>query len=148
MVQRWHRLAPLGLAMSLAVVFVACSSGGGASYGQTYLTSADIVVAEHESAYDVLASHRRLIVTGSEITMKGGNDLAGQSNAYSSPLMVINGDYNIQNYITVLQLIPADDVAYIRLYVASDVPAAYRVNRQSSQGVVEIQTKSGTKPGG
>ena len=147
MVQRWHRLAPLGLAMSLAVVFVACSSGG-VSYGQTYLTSADIVVAEHETAYDILKSHRRLIVTGSGIMMKGGNDLAGQSNAYSDPLVVINGDWNVENYVTVLELIPADDVAYIRLYVASDVPASYRASRQAAQGAVEIQTKSGTKPAG
>jgi hypothetical protein len=147
MVQGWHRLPPLGLAMSLAAAFVACSSGG-VSYGQTYLTSADIVVAEHESAYDVLKSHRRLIVTGSQIMLKGGNDLAGRSNEYSDPLIVINGDYNIANYVTVLELMPADDVAYVRLYSASDVPATYRNDPQSSQGVVEIQTKSGTKPAG
>lgn len=144
--------APIGRTTSLISVAVSllalagCASSG-PSYNQLYLTSSEIAVDQHETAYDVLTKHRRLIVTGSEIALDGGNDLSGISNEYSIPLIIVNGDKYIQNPITMLRLIPADDVASVRIFFASQVPPEFRASGWEG-GVLSVRTKSGTKPPG
>ncbi len=138
---------PVRLAVAIfgSVLLVACG-GKSASYGDVYLSADDIRVDTDATAYDVLANHRKLIVTESGIGFKGGSGSAAD-NTYYVPRIVINDDVLIQNPILVLRLIPADDVKEIRLYYADEVPIQYRV-LSTAGGVIAINTKSGTKPPG
>ena len=141
-------LVALSTALIVSVPFSACSSTGDqVYYNQLFLTARDIAVEEHETAYDILTWHRRLIVTGDVIGFKGGDDRQGYTNQYSVPLLVVNEDPYIQATTQVLRLIPAADVASIRLYHASEVPPRYR-RPGAEGGIIEIITISGTRPPG
>ena len=138
---------PVRLAVAIfgSALVLACG-GKSASYRNVYLSADDIRLDAHATAYDVLASHRKLIVTESVIGFKGGSGSAAD-NTYYVPRIIINDDVLIQNPLLVLRLIPADDVKEIRLYYADEVPVQYRV-LSTAGGVIAIQTKSGKKPPG
>lgn len=131
------------LVAGLALVSAACASGGTnhlPTFTGLYITSEEIAESGLESAYEVLANHREMIVTGSDIAFRGGNNLDGDNEFYTRPMVVVDGNRDIGDVTTVLRRIKAEEIALIRLVYASDVRADNR-RPEATGGVIEITTK-------
>lgn len=128
----------------LTGTLVACASGGGGrSYTRLLITPADIAGRGYETAYEVLTHHRDLIILEGGIGFRGGNDRPGTGRAaqtYTSPLLVLDGDQDLNDPITTLRQIPAGEIVSIRLWRASMVPPEYR-RPGAEGGVIEIRTR-------
>lgn len=126
-----------------ALVFIgaACAGGGGApSFTSLYITAEDLEGTGVESAYDVLAHHRELLVFGSRIAFRGGNDLQGENERYFEPLLIVDGNRDVGDVTTALRRIPAEDISSIRLVFASELGPEDR-RPEASGGVIEITTR-------
>lgn len=132
------------LVLAAAGALAACASGGGGrSYTRLLITPADIAGTGYETAYEVLTHHRDLIILENEIGFRGGDDRSGTGRGamtYTRPLLVIDGDQDLNDPITALRQIPAGEIVSIRLWRASMVPPEYR-RPGAEGGVIEIQTR-------
>ena len=141
----------VGMAMTLAsVVMTACaSSGRPGTYTRLVITGSEIRQAGYSTAYEALTHHRELIFSEAQIGFRGGNDSAFGSGAqdYTVPMLVVDGDFNLNDAITTLRRIPADDILAIRLYRTSMVPPRYR-RPGAEGGVIEVSTRLGSEAAG
>lgn len=131
------------LGVGLALALGACASGASnrlPTFTGLYITSEEIAESGLESAYEILANHREMIVLGSDIAFRGGNNLNGENEFYTRPMVVVDGNRDIGDVTTVLRRIKAEEIALIRLVYASDVGPQNRRPRATG-GVIEITTK-------
>jgi hypothetical protein len=107
------------------------------------ITGTEIRVAKYRTAYEALTHHRELIVLEGEIGFRGGDESAfgRDSQEYFKPMLVVNGNFNMNDTITTLRHIPAENILAIRLYRSSMVPPKYRIRSESRNGVIEVNTK-------
>lgn len=147
---RERRRGSAGIAMALAaVVMTACaSSGRPGTYTRLVITGSEIREAGYSTAYEALTHHRELIVFEDEIGFRGGNDGAGvfgrMTQEFYEPLLVVDGDFNLNDAITTLRRIPAEEIITIRLYHRSMVPPRYR-RPGAEGGVIEVSTRVGSE---
>lgn len=132
-------------AMLLAALFSACASGGTRSgtYTRLVVSGAEIREDGYSSAYEALTHHRELVIFEDRIAFEGGDDRSGLGRErleYTVPMLVVNGNYNLNDAITTLRTIAAADIVAIRLYYASMVPAEYR-RPGAEGGVIEVTTR-------
>ncbi|MDX1578179.1 MAG: hypothetical protein R3266_06830 [Gemmatimonadota bacterium] len=105
------------------------------------ISGEEIREAGYDSAYEALKNHRQLIVFEEEIGFKGGDDYAfgRAAQGFYVPLLVVDGDWNLNDNATTLRRISADEIVSIRLYRASQVPPRYR-RPGAEGGVIEVRT--------
>jgi len=106
------------------------------------MTGDQIRTDGYRTAYEALTHHRELVVFEDQIGFRGGADSAFGSDqqAFTIPLLVVNGNFNQNDAITTLRRIPADEILSIRLYRTSMVPPAYR-RPGAAGGVIEVTTR-------
>ena len=142
MTQGKRRLA--GAVTAMVLVAAACASNSRTgTYTRLLITGSEIRDAGHASAYEALTNHRELIVFEGQIGFRGGNDMSTFGSAtqeYHVPLLVVNGDFNLNDEVTTLRRIAADDIVSIRLYHTSMVPPRYR-RPGAEGGVIEVSTR-------
>jgi hypothetical protein len=128
--------AALGL-----VAFTACGSGGGHTFTRLSISPGEVRESTYGTAFEILSHHRELIVFEDRIGFRGGADLDGfDRRSYSVPILVVNGDRNLNDPITVLRRLSAEEISVIELWRASMVPPEYR--RPGWQGgVIWIRTR-------
>lgn len=129
----------------LAVLVAGCASGGrpSGSFSRLVISGEEIREAGYDTAYEALTHHRDLIVFESRIGFKGGDDRSGTGRAtqtYTVPMLIWNGDQDLNDAVTTLRQIPAADIISIRLYYASMVPPEYR-RPGAEGGVIEVRTR-------
>lgn len=129
------------LAAAAALVALVACAGKSTSFKSLYITGPEIRDSGVESAYDVLANHREIIIVGDEIAFRGGANFDGETERYSTPLLVVDGDRDLGDPTTVLRQIKAEDIALIRLIYASQVGPRDR-RPQAAGGIIEITTQS------
>ena len=100
--------------LALSVLSAACSSSSADP-------EVDFVSIEGQTAYNLLANRRDIVVTGNQIYLQGGFDLDGSNNDLYQPVMVINGSWNLNDYVTELRQISATDVVSMEIFQASQV---------------------------
>ena len=127
------------------VAFSACASGNSRSgtYTRLLITGEEILGDGYGTAYEALTHHRHLIVFEDRIEFEGGDDRSGlgsQQKHYTVPLLVVNGDYNLNDTITTLRGIPAENIIAIRLYYTSMVPPDLR-RPGAEGGVIAVDTR-------
>lgn len=127
-----------------AVLTSACASGGRpGTYTRLLITGDEIREAGYSTAYEALTHHRELIIFEGQIAFEGGDDRSGLGRArttYTVPMLVLNGDHQLNDAVTTLRQIRAADIVSIRLYYASMVPTEYR--RPGAQGgVIAVVTR-------
>lgn len=139
-IRRW-----VGLVLCVgALGSTACaSSARPGTYTRLLITGAEIRAAEYRTAYEALTHHRELIVLEGQIGFKGGNESAfgGDAQEYFKPMLVVNGNFNLNDAVTTLRRIPAANIQVIRLYRSSMVPPKYRIRSESRGGVIEVSTR-------
>jgi hypothetical protein len=129
-------------ALALGLIAVAaCGSGGGHTFTRLSISPGEVQESAYATAFEVLSHHRELIVFEDRIGFRGGGDLDGlDRQVYSVPILMVDGDRNLNDPITVLRRIPAEEIAAIELWRASMVPPEYR--RSGWQGgVISIRTR-------
>jgi hypothetical protein len=123
------RVLPL-LAIVLAVAgFAACAGSGGLTFTRLSISPGEIRESSYETAHEVLSHHREIVLFVDRIAFRGGDDREGlgiDRQTYTRPLLVVNGERGLNDPITVLRLIPAEEIAFIELWRASMVPPAFR----------------------
>lgn len=136
---------------ALAALLTACASGGSVpTFTSLTITGSEIQDSGLETAYDVLASHRELLVTGDEVAFRGGYDLDTNDSRskpvggvrYYRPMIIVDGNRDVGDVTTALRRIPAQTILLIRLIYASEVPARMR-RPEAAGGVIEITTREG-----
>ncbi|GEM_PF-6152232 len=126
------------------IISTACASAPrSGTYTRLVITGAEIRAAKYRTAYEALTHHRELIMLEGEIGFKGGDESAFGRGAqeYFKPMLVVNGNFNLNDAITTLRRIPAENILAIRLYRSSMVPPKYRVRSESRNGVIEVNTR-------
>jgi len=127
------------------VTLAACSSGNPRSgtYTRLLITGDEIRADGYTTAYEALTHHRDLLIFEDRITFQGGDDRSGLGRSrkqYTIPLLVVNGDFNMNDAITTLRQIPAKDIIAIHLYYASMIPPD--LQRPGAEGgVIAVDTR-------
>ncbi|WP_419948449.1 hypothetical protein [Candidatus Palauibacter sp.] len=144
--ERTRRSATVAMTL-VAMAMTACASAGRpGTYTRLVITGSEIREAGYGSAYEALTHHRELIIFEDRIGFRGGNETAFGSAAqdYYVPMLVVDGDFNLNDAITTLRRIAADDILAIRLYRSSMVPPRYR-RPGAEGGVIEVSTRLGSE---
>ncbi|MDX1395063.1 MAG: hypothetical protein R3195_11755 [Gemmatimonadota bacterium] len=139
------RVSPVALTLLSAAVLAACASGGGRrmTFTRLVVSGAEIREAGYSTAYEALTHHRELIVFEDRLAFEGGDDRSGSGRdriTYTVPLLVVNGDFNMNDAITELRQIPSAEIVQIRLYYTSMLPPEYR-RPGAEGGVIEVTTR-------
>jgi len=102
----------------------------------------EIREAGYRTAYEALTHHRELVIFEDRIGFRGGNEEAfgREAQEYFRPLLVVDGNFNLNDAITTLRRIDAADILSIRLYRSSMVPPEYR-RPEARGGVIEVSTR-------
>ena len=142
---RWlnPRIALAVVIVPLIVSFTACSGAGGHTFTHLMISPGEIQESTYETAYEVLSHHRLLVLFEDRIAFRGGDDREGRGidlQTYTQPLLVVDGDQDLNDPITVLRLIPAEQISFIELWRASMVPPEYRRPGWVG-GVISITTR-------
>lgn len=131
------------LATLLVAGAAACASGGRpGTYTRLLITGDEIREAGYSTAYEALTHHRDLIVFEDRIAFEGGDDRSGLGRdrmTYTVPMLVVNGDHQLNDAVTTLRQIPASEIVSIRLYYASMVPTQLR-RPGAEGGVISVVT--------
>ncbi len=139
-----RRWAAIATTMALMAATACASNPRPGTYTRLIITGSEIRADGYRSAYEALTHHRELIVLEDEIGFKGGNDSAAlfgrQTQEYFVPMLVVDGDFNLNDAITTLRRIPAEEIVSIRLYHQSMVPPRYR-RPGAEGGVIEVNTR-------
>lgn len=113
------------------------------TYTRLVITGDQIREDGYATAYEALTHHREIILFEDRIAFQGGDDRSGLGRDrldYYEPMLVLNGNYNLNDAITTLRQIRAAEIITIRLYYASMVPAEYR-RPGAEGGVIEVTTR-------
>jgi hypothetical protein len=123
------------------IAVAACGSGGGHTFTRLSIFPGEVRESTYETAFEILTHHRELILVEDRIAFRGGADLNGLDRQnYSAPILIVDGDQNMNDPITVLRRLPAGQIAVIELWRASMVPPEFR--RPGWQGgVIWIRTR-------
>lgn len=89
-------------------------------------------------------NHRELLVVAGDIAFRGGYDLQGESERYTEPVLIVDGNQDLGDVTTELRRIKAEEIALIRLIHASEVPPEER-RPGTRGGIVEIATLDGPR---
>lgn len=137
-----HARTLLGMSvLASGLVATACGSGGGHTFTRLSISPGEVRESDYETAFEVLSHHRELILMEDRIGFRGGGDLRGfDRRVYSVPIVMVNGDRNLNDPITVLRQIPAEEITIIELWRASMVPPEYRRPGWRG-GVIWIRTR-------
>jgi len=131
-------------ALLLIGLSTACASTGrSGSYSRLFITGAEIRENGHETAYEALTRHRELVIFEDRLAFEGGDDRSGLGRdkmTYTVPMLVVNGDYNLNDAITTLRRIRAEDIISIELFYASMVPPQFR-RPGAEGGVISVITR-------
>ncbi|WP_420440680.1 hypothetical protein [Candidatus Palauibacter sp.] len=146
--QRTRRSAVMATTMALMAALMAvaaCASNPRpGTYSRLIITGGEIRDAGYRSAYEALTHHRELIIFEDRIGFRGGNDgsnlFGRQTQDYYVPLLVVDGDFNLNDAVTTLRRIPAEEIVSIRLYHQSMVPVRYQ-RPGAEGGVIEVNTR-------
>jgi len=135
-------LAPTVL---LLMVFLgACASTGrSGSYSRLVISGAEIREDGYATAYEALTHHRELVIFEDRIAFEGGDDRSGLGRdrmEFTVPMLVVNGDYNLNDAITALRQIRVEDIVSIQLYYTSMVPPEFR-RPGAEGGVISVTTR-------
>lgn len=138
----YRRTLLITSAATFAFIAIAgCGSGGGHTFTRLAISPGEVRESAYRTAFEILSHHRELIVLEDQIGFRGGGDLRGfDRNEYSVPILMVNGDRNLNDAVTVLRRIPAEEIAVIELWRASMVPPEYR-RRGWEGGVIWITTR-------
>ena len=134
------RVAVGGIALS--TLFLACASSGSGRYRRLVISGDEIRADGFGTAYEALTNHREILIFDGRLAFEGGDDRSGLGRdrlEYTVPMLVLNGDDQLTDAVTILRRIPASDIVVIRLYYASMVPPEYR-RPGAEGGVIEITT--------
>lgn len=139
-----------------AILMAACASSGGVqTFSSMYITAGEIRESGAQTAYDILANHKEMLVTGSEIGFRGGNNLDSDepfsltsqpvgNQRYYTPLLIVDGGWeDVGDVTTILRRIRAEEILFIQIQYADQVPPMDR-RPEASGGVIRITTKEGT----
>ncbi|WP_425155390.1 hypothetical protein [Candidatus Palauibacter sp.] len=148
MSERTRRSASIAMTMAVMAMAACASSGRLGTYTRLVITGGEIREAGYGTAYEALTHHRELIIFEDQIGFRGGNDGVGvfgrATQEFYVPLLVVDGDFNLNDEITTLRRIRADDIVMIRLYRQSMVPPRYR-RPGAEGGVIEVSTRPGSE---
>ena len=138
-----HRIRLLKGVFPLVILMTVSACAGAARPGEfsrLLITGTEIRDAGYDNAYEALTHHRDLIVFEDRIGFRGGADSAfgREAQEFYIPLLVVDGNWNLNDEITTLRRIPAEEIVNIRLYRASMVPPEYR--RLGAEGRVIVVT--------
>ncbi|MDH3732832.1 MAG: hypothetical protein OEU54_04825 [Gemmatimonadota bacterium] len=144
MSRRIVRPSVIAAAVLCGVTLSACASAGSrsGSYTRLIVSGEQIRQDGYATAYEALTHHRELVIFEDRIAFEGGDDRSGRGRdalTYTVPMLVVNGNFNLNDAITTLRGIRASDVVQIRLYYASMVPPEYR-RPGAEGGVIEVIT--------
>ena len=133
----------LALLLGILISTSCASAPRPGTYTRLLITGAEIRAAKYRTAYEALTHHRELIMLEGEIGFKGGDESAFGRGAqeYFKPMLVVNGNFNLNDAVTTLRRIPAENILAIRLYRSSMVPPKYRIRSESRNGVIEVNTR-------
>ena len=145
MSERTRRSASIAITMAVMAMAACASSGRPGTYTRLVITGGEIREAGYGTAYEALTHHRELMIFEDRIGFRGGRDSAFGSSAqrYHVPMLVVDGDFNLNDAVTTLRRIRADDIVMIRLYRQSMVPPRYR-RPGAEGGVIEVSTRPGS----
>lgn len=142
--ERRRRSAVIATTMALMVAMACASNPRPGTYTRLIITGSEIREAGYRSAYEALTHHRELIIFEDRIGFRGGNDNSNlfgrQTQDYYVPMLVVDGDFNLNDAVTTLRRIPAEEIVSIRLYHQSMVPVRYR-RPGAEGGVIEVNTR-------
>ena len=132
-------------ALLLAGLAYGCASAPRTSgtYSGLIITGEQVREDGYATAYEALTHHRDIIIFEGQVAFEGGNDSSGTGRAkttYTVPLLVVNGDYNLNDAVTTLRRIRAADIISIRLYYRSMVPPVLR-RPGAEGGVIAVETR-------
>ena len=140
---RHRRLAMPALSLLIVLAAGCASTPRPGTYSRLVIPGDQIRADGYSTAYEALTHHREIVVFEDRIAFEGGDDRSGLGRDridYYEPLLVLNGNYNLNDAITTLRQIPAADIVAIRLYYASMVPPEYR-RPGAEGGVIEVTTR-------
>lgn len=127
-----------------STMWTACASGGGrpGTFSRLEIAGDEIREIGYKTAYEALMNHRELIIFDGELGFKGANDDAFGKDAeeWFVPMLVVDGNFNLNDTVTTLRRIDADQIVTIRLFRTSMVPPVYR-RPQARGGVIEVTTR-------
>lgn len=141
--KRTRQSVVIACTMALMAAAACASNPRPGTYTRLLITGSEIRDAGYRSAYEALTHHRELIVFEDEIGFKGGNDrspFGRETQDYYVPLLVVDGDFNMNDAVTALRRIPSEDIVSIRLYYSSMIPPRYR-RPGAEGGVIEVTTR-------
>ncbi len=141
--KRTRQSVVIACTMVLMAAAACASNPRPGTYTRLLITGSEIRDAGYRSAYEALTHHRELIVFEDEIGFKGGNDrspFGRETQDYYVPLLVVDGDFNMNDAVTALRRIPSEDIVSIRLYYSSMIPPRYR-RPGAEGGVIEVTTR-------
>ena len=128
----------------VAALAGACASAGrSGTYTRLLVTGDEIREDGYATAYEALTHHRELVIFEDRIAFEGGDDRSGLGRArttYTVPMLVVNGDHQLNDAITTLRQIAAGDIISIQLYYSSMVPTEYR-RPGAEGGVISVRTR-------
>ncbi len=137
------RLVAPSMLLFLGVVVGCASTPRAGTYTRLVITGDEIRQDGYATAYEALTNHREIVLFEDRIAFEGGDDRSGRGRDrldFYVPLLVVNGNYNLNDAITTLRQIPARDIVTIRLYYSSMLPAEYR-RPGAEGGVIEVTTR-------
>lgn len=140
---RTRRWAAIACTMVLVAATACAGNPRPGTYTRLVITGGEIREAGYSTAYEALTHHRELVVFEDQIGFKGGNDRSPFGRAtqeYYVPMLVVDGDFNLNDAVTTLRRIPAEEIISIRLYYSSMVPPRYR-RPGAEGGVIEVSTR-------
>ncbi|MYG19916.1 MAG: hypothetical protein F4208_10225 [Gemmatimonadales bacterium] len=142
--ERRRRSAVIATTMALMVAMACASNPRPGTYTRLIITGSEIREAGYRSAYEALTHHRELIIFEDRIGFRGGNDNSNlfgrQTQDYYVPMLVVDGDFNLNDAVTTLRRIPAEESVSLRRYHQSVVPV--RGRRPGAEGgVIEVNTR-------
>ncbi|MFV1986162.1 MAG: hypothetical protein ACC682_02715 [Gemmatimonadota bacterium] len=138
-----RRGAALAALLLIGLNSACASSGRSGSYSRLFISGTEIRENGHETAYEALTHHRELIIFENQIAFEGGDDRSGSGRSrvtYTVPMLVVNGNYNLNDAITTLRQIRAEDIVSIQLFYASMVPPEFR-RPGAEGGVISVITR-------
>ena len=143
MKNRARQSAAIACTMALMAATACAGNPRPGTYTRLIITGSEIREVGYRSAYEALTHHRELIVFEDGIHFRGGNDRTAFGRGtqdYYVPLLVVDGDFNLNDAVTTLRRIPAEDIVSIRLYYSSMIPPRYR-RPGAEGGVIEVTTR-------
>lgn len=142
----------VGAVLALVLTAACASAGRPGTFTRLLITGEEIREAEYRTAYEALSHHREILLFEGQLGFKRGNDddsdnvrimnsglFHANGQEWYIPMLVVDGDFNLNDAVTELRRIDAAEIVVIRLYRSSMVPPQYR-RPGAEGGVIEVRT--------